>query len=176
MQITRFILLLFCSLAVNVSSAQDGGETDLGSGSYRNNFQIWPGVKLSHTFKKDWTVSAQYLLRADITNQNIDGHYISIGAKYRILKYLIADAGFRFVTSAQSNNAYRFEPVCDRVTNTKTLLSLTVSAIFFKQNFLACAHMNTDTNPFTTSEIKLKSTGILNRNGMYMFLPKHLLY
>ncbi len=97
---------LLCLISVK---AQDGVEDDYNYNSYRSNFQIWPAVKLSHDIKKIWTVSTQYMLRANITERHIRGHYISFGVKYKVHKYIFADAGFRIVTATNENNHYRFE-------------------------------------------------------------------
>lgn len=109
MQKIVVVLALMFLLIFSICSAQDGAEDNFDYNSYRSNFQIWPAVKISHDFKKVWTLSAQYMLRANITERTIGGHYISVGAKYRLHKYIFADAGFRVVTATNQNNRYRFE-------------------------------------------------------------------
>lgn len=100
-----FILsaLLFLSARL---VAQDNA--DIAYGGYHNAFQIWTSVKVNKDFKYGLSANAQYLLRVDVTNRNIDGHYFYISAKYKALKFLHLDFQFRGVNTAQ-RNLYRFE-------------------------------------------------------------------
>ncbi|MFN8323609.1 MAG: DUF2490 domain-containing protein [Chitinophagales bacterium] len=103
----RFLLtgLIFfcCEFYIN---AQDGD--DAGYSNYHNDFQSWFSVKLNKDFKKGVSINGQYLLRVDVSNQTVNGHYFYAGLKYKILKYLYADFQFRGVNTPQKN-LYRFE-------------------------------------------------------------------
>lgn len=101
---------LFVMLALicfsNITVAQDNA--DIGYGNYHNDFQIWTSVKINKDFKYGISANAQYLLRVDVTNRNIDGHYFYGSIKYKALKYLQFDFQFRGVNTAE-RNLYRFE-------------------------------------------------------------------
>ncbi len=100
-----FLILHFAFC--NSVNSQDN-VADIGYGSYNNAFQFWTSVKVSHDFKYGISASAQYLLRTDVTNKNIGGHYFYVGAKYKALKYLQIDFKFRGVNTMEKN-LYRFE-------------------------------------------------------------------
>ncbi|HLP51062.1 MAG TPA: DUF2490 domain-containing protein [Chitinophagales bacterium] len=103
-----FLLLLFLNGAC-IASAQDNvSDLASGSGNYHANFQIWTGVKINKDFKYGISLSGSYLLRTDVSNRMVGGHYFYASLKYKALKYIHFDFKFRGVNSFQ-NNSYRFE-------------------------------------------------------------------
>lgn len=100
-----FIVVVLICLS-DKASAQDNA--DMGYGDYHNNFQIWTSVKVNKDFKYGISANAQYLLRTDVTNRAIDGHYFYGSLKYKALKYLHIDFQFRGVNTVE-RNLYRFE-------------------------------------------------------------------
>ena len=99
-------LIVVCLGVANKVAAQD--DADVRNNSYHTSFQIWSGVKINKDFKYGLSMNGQYLLRADVTNRYIKGHYLSLGLRYKILKYLYADFRFRGVNGF-TENTYRFE-------------------------------------------------------------------
>lgn len=100
-----YLITVFVLWSIN-ANGQDGDDAD--NSLHRNNFQTWIGIKVNKDFKKGFSLSGQYMLRADVSNRIIKGHYFSAGVKYKILKYLFADFSFRGV-NAYDKNLYRFE-------------------------------------------------------------------
>jgi len=89
-----------------VFAQDDAGDLDYSN--RHNQFQLWTSVKLNKDFKYGISLSGQYLLRADLTDRMIDGHYFYGGLKYKALKYLQLDFKFRGVTTVEKN-LFRFE-------------------------------------------------------------------
>lgn len=110
MQIRLFKLFLlgatFVFLLGETAWAQEGA--DLSYSDYHPVFQLRPGLKINKDFKQGWNLNAGYTLRADITNRNIEGHYFSLGLKYKAFKFLQPDFNFRYANTLQ-DNSYRFE-------------------------------------------------------------------
>jgi hypothetical protein len=102
----NFLLVVLAVLAFTYVGAQDNA--DIGYSNYHNAFQIWTSIKVNKDFKYGLSANAQYLLRTDITNRGIDGHYFYGSIKYKALKYLHLDFQFRGVNTAE-RNLYRFE-------------------------------------------------------------------
>lgn len=88
------------------AKAQDVGDVEYGK--YHHSFQWWTSVQIAKEFKYGVSINGQYLLRADITNRGIAGHYFYAGIKYKPLKFLHLDFKFRGVNKP-SENLYRFE-------------------------------------------------------------------
>jgi hypothetical protein len=101
--------LLIAALLVSghCALAQDNADA-ITYGGYHNNFQIYTSVKINKDFKYGFSANAQYLLRTDVTNRTIDGHYFYASLKYKPLKFLFFDFQFRGVNTIE-RNLYRFE-------------------------------------------------------------------
>lgn len=108
MKTVRYFLFLFFMLHLLCYEvyAQDAGDVDYGK--YHHSFQWWTSVQISKEFKYGVSINGQYLLRADITNRSIAGHYFYSGIKYKPLKFLHLDFKFRGVNKPDEN-LYRFE-------------------------------------------------------------------
>lgn len=106
MKLSRIIFLLIFLFTQYALRAQDNA--DLGYNNYHSTLQIWPSVKINKDFKQGWNANAQYVLRADVMNPSIDGHYFYVSVKYKAFKYLQPDFQFRGVNTPEKN-LYRFE-------------------------------------------------------------------
>lgn len=89
------LLFLFSSLAI-CTYAQ-----------YNQDLQLRTGVKFSKTFKKDYTFSAQYQVRAGNFLTNFRGSFITLGFEYKVNKYFSAEVGYRYSTS-NIRDSHRF--------------------------------------------------------------------
>ena len=100
------LLFLLCGITL-WAYAQDNA-TDPGSGAYNDNYQLWTSVALNKNFKHGISLSGQYLLRIDLTNRMVGGHYFYAALKYKALRYIHFDLKFRGVNNWE-RNLYRFE-------------------------------------------------------------------
>ena len=106
MKLSRIIFLLIFLFTQYALRAQDNA--DLGYNNYHSTFQLWPSVKISKDFKHGVSANAQYVMRADVINPSIEGHYFYLSVKYKAFKFLQPDFQFRGVNTPQKN-LYRFE-------------------------------------------------------------------
>ena len=93
----KLIVIFFIVACVVNANAQDN--VDMGYSGYHNAFQLWPSLKISKDFKYGFNINAQYVLRADVTNKGIDGHYFYLSAKfhiYTLLKHMLIINVLRF--------------------------------------------------------------------------------
>lgn len=103
----QYIYMAMLWMAVMPLAAQDNA-VDIGSGDYHDNYQLWTSVGINKDFKYGISIGGQYLLRADLTNRTIGGHYFYAGIKYKALRYIHFDLKFRGVNT-YDRNLYRFE-------------------------------------------------------------------
>jgi hypothetical protein len=61
--------------------------------------QLRTAVKLTKTFKKDYTIALQYQVRADKYISNFRGSYLTASFEYKVNKYFSIEAGYRYSTS-----------------------------------------------------------------------------